>query len=482
MTTDQVFLSLTMAPKSKSLFRQPGAQHFQLVHRSQRDPLIHDPEASQHVLKQFVRQNDRKVNFFIHNLSLIDRYVQGKSRAQLETSLDPSEVAHDLARGNLGEASLYGIYYDDTEYDYMQHLRAVGVHEDGVESTLIEAPAPRRQTRKDKDNSLITIRDLPPEALPSTSELPRNYESQQAIPSSIAGLQPDMDAHLRQTLEALEDDAFVDDDIEDDFFDELVRDGERDPKEKFVFEFAEEGLDDLDAAAAGTSYEATEGPLNDDTSWEARFAAFKKKQRREGMEDDASDTNGYDSEGADTVGRMPEFSVIGGKKRRKGGSDASGYSMTSSSMFRTEGLQLLDERFEHVHLSFSKSRFKLLIFLQFEKEYDEEADEEIPDDSDSDDAPELITSRDDFDALMNDFLENYEIYGGKMKPALEGTGTEKLERLRLAMGRDERIREGTSDESNEDDEDIYAELEREDKRERWDVETVLSEQAPFTRF
>lgn len=47
--------------KSKSLFRQPGAQHFQLVHRSLRDPLIHDSEASKHVLKQVIRENDKKV-------------------------------------------------------------------------------------------------------------------------------------------------------------------------------------------------------------------------------------------------------------------------------------------------------------------------------------------------------------------------------------------------------------------------------------
>jgi Low temperature viability protein len=46
---------------SKSIFRQPGTQHFQLVHRSQRDPLINDPDASQHVLKPVVRENARKV-------------------------------------------------------------------------------------------------------------------------------------------------------------------------------------------------------------------------------------------------------------------------------------------------------------------------------------------------------------------------------------------------------------------------------------
>ena len=43
----------------KSIFRQPGARHFQLVHRSQRDPLIHDPDASNHVLKEFERDNQK---------------------------------------------------------------------------------------------------------------------------------------------------------------------------------------------------------------------------------------------------------------------------------------------------------------------------------------------------------------------------------------------------------------------------------------
>lgn len=51
--------STKMPPKS--IFRQPGTQHFQLVHRSQRDPLIHDPEASQHVLRAFERGNVAKV-------------------------------------------------------------------------------------------------------------------------------------------------------------------------------------------------------------------------------------------------------------------------------------------------------------------------------------------------------------------------------------------------------------------------------------
>lgn len=50
-----------MPPKSKSLFRQPGVQHYQLVHRSQRDPLINDPDAGGRVLKELDNPN-RKVS------------------------------------------------------------------------------------------------------------------------------------------------------------------------------------------------------------------------------------------------------------------------------------------------------------------------------------------------------------------------------------------------------------------------------------
>jgi len=114
--------------------------------------------------------------------------------------------------------------------------------------------------------------------------------------------------------------------------------------------------------------------------------------------------------------------------------------------------------------------------MQIERGYvtDEEADD--PEESaDSDPAPQLVTSREDFDLLMNEFLDNFEVLGGKLKPALPGIGAEKLETLRSAMGYDHRITErGDDASSGSDDEDIYAALEREDKRDRWDVETILS--------
>lgn len=258
--------------------------------------------------------------------------IQGKSRADLEAALPPSELDQDTAR-NVGEAALYGIYYDDTGYDYMQHLRAVGA-QDGFECILIEAPSSSKPNAKKSQR--IDIRDLPQEAFPSASELPRTYESQQAIPESIAGFQPDMDPHLRQTLEALEDDAFVDDGLEDDFFGQLVADGERDSDEDVDFEFKDNGAEELQG----------EVDQNDgEVQWEERFKHFLQARQKNPIShsDDGS-------EGGDTVGMLPAISVVGGKKRRKGTSDASGYSMSSSSMYRNEALQTLDERFDQVIL------------------------------------------------------------------------------------------------------------------------------------
>ncbi|TBU50052.1 Low temperature viability protein-domain-containing protein [Dichomitus squalens] len=419
----------------KSIFRQPGAQHFQVVHRSQRDPLIHDPEASKHVLKPVQRGN----------------LVKGKSRAELEQLIAPSDLAHDKSRANIGEATLYGIYFDDTNYDYMQHLKPVGLQEDGVDSIWVEAPS--RSTGKAKAKDPITLLDLPAGTLASKAELPRNYEAQQDIPSSIAGFQPDMDPHLRQVLNALEDDAFVDGDLEDDFFGELVADGERDVHEDVYFEYHEEGLPDReeDARAQTGTMDAGE----EDESWEARFARFKQEQKSASREESPSDLDAY-SEGGDTIGALPQASVIGGKKRRsKGASDASGYSMSSSSMWRNEHLTVLDERFDQIQREYESS--------------DEEEEETSLDDLDE--APDLIASREDFESMMDEFLEKYEVIAGKMRPTLPGTATDKLDTVRKAFG-GAKIRD--ADDSDSEADDILMPLEVDEKKDRWDCETILT--------
>ncbi|KAJ3869195.1 Low temperature viability protein-domain-containing protein [Lentinula novae-zelandiae] len=427
----------------KSIFRQPGARHFQVVHRSQRDPLIHDPDVSQHVLKEIARQSDKK----------------GKSRADLEATLDHAEIARD-AEARVGEAATYGIYYNDTEYDYMQHLRPVGVQEAGVESVLIEAPSTKKLSKKaegSKSKPGILLRDLPQEVLPSTSELPRTYESQQDIPQSISGFQPDMDPHLRQTLEALEDDAFVDDDLADDFFGDLIEGGARDSDEGVEFEFYENGPPE----------DRQNVSEKESDTWEGRFAQFKAARKASPLSSTSDDEHDFASEGGDTVSGLPAISVIGGKgkARRKGGSDASGYSMSSSSMYRNEALQTLDERFDQVMLR------------QYNDEEEDEDDEtSFLSDEDNDEAPQLITSREDFGSMMDEFLNDYEILGRKMKPKLDGdTGAEKLDTLRRAMGQDERIRGSLADAEDHDNDDDNEFLRiDEEKKDRWDCETILT--------
>jgi protein LTV1 len=346
----------------------------------------------------------------------------------------------------------------------MQHLRPVGEKEDGVDSILIEAPA-----RKNKGKGKLEDVFIPQEALPSVSELPRNYESQQAIPESISGFQPDMDPHLRQVLEALEDDAFVDDELPDDFFGELMEGGERGSKDVH-FEF-----EDLENEV---HHNEDQGEP-EEMSWEERFAQFKKSQARAEM--DSTSDEEFASEGGDTIGGLPAISVIGGKgkKRRKGSSDASGYSMSSSSMYRNEALQTLDERFDQV-CWIGLHRMMLTEVSQImEKEYhgeddDDDDDDEAPplSDEDSDQAPELITSREDFDSMVNEFLNDYEILGRKMKPKLEGdTPTDKLDTIRRTLGQDDRVRVNDDDDDQVQDLLTFGDTPKED---RWDCETILS--------
>lgn len=110
------------------------------------------------------------------------------------------------------------------------------------------------------------------------------------------------------------------------------------------------------------------------------------------------------------------------------------------------------------------------------REYDEGSEEEQldSDPNDANDAPDLITSRADFDSMMNEFLNDYEILGRKMKPKLAGeTGFDKLDTLRRAMGQDERVRISIGEEDDTPGDDSLLPVQIDDK-DRWDCETILS--------
>ena len=110
------------------------------------------------------------------------------------------------------------------------------------------------------------------------------------------------------------------------------------------------------------------------------------------------------------------------------------------------------------------------------KVYNEDQDEDEINshhDNDSDEAPELITSREDFNSMVNEFLNDFEIVGRKMKPKLEGeSGPDKLDVLRRAMGQDERVRISNDDNEEDNNDDLFS-SDEEDKKDRWDCETIL---------
>ena len=230
----------------------------------------------------------------------------------------------------------------------MQHLRPISdgqSREEGAKTIMIPAthhPKGKAWTRDTSPSLKEVAADVPPEALPSATETPRDYEAGAAIPSAIAGFQPDMDPHLQQVLQALENDAFVDDELGDDFFGELVEGGERNYDEHGNFEF-DSGDEN---GGSGLIEEASAGRLSD--GWMEQFARFKRENARVPSASEYGEDDGV-SEGRDTVNGLPTLPVVGGKRRRKGASDASGYSLTSSSMFRNRGLSTLDERFAKVY-------------------------------------------------------------------------------------------------------------------------------------
>lgn len=177
-------------------------------------------------------------------------------------------------RPNEGEAAQHGVFFDDTEYDYMQHMRDLGNGEGPVAWVEASSP-PQRPKRKQKLEDALRDIDLeseggrfadalsvgtqssaarsllPEEILPSEFVRKRTYQDQQDVPDEIAGLQPDMDPELREALRALDDEEYVDDD--EDLFGQLVEDGyeiDGDEFERFgeqaMFEDGEGVLDDED--------------------------------------------------------------------------------------------------------------------------------------------------------------------------------------------------------------------------------------------
>ncbi|KAK6078476.1 low temperature viability protein [Seiridium cupressi] len=418
----------------KSWINKKTAQHFTLVHRPQNDPLIHDESAPSMIL----------------NPTNVPGSAKAKSK-QLDDLASELGVDAENIRANEGEAANYGIYYDDTEYDYMQHMRDLGDGTQGGTVTFVEAnpEGSNRNKGKGKQQNLeAALRQLDIQAeedkkrelfdddfLPSKNLDRKTYQDMQDVPDAIGGFQPDMDPRIREALEALEDEAYVDNAEEDDFFQELTKG--KDEVDEYDFEdMGDEGWETDDTAKPGSEYKvstsagtgADDAPelvpvvdaeeaaeAADTVNWMEDFKAFKKDQKTT-----TSRKLGAAPSQSDLQSSIMTTTTNGGRRKKRKGAltDTSSYSMTSSSLVRTEQLGILDARFD-----------------KLEQEYQADFD----DDMGSVSAVSTTSTvdgpiRGDFDSVLDEFLGGHSTFNKKYVRKDWKTGVEQLDEIRRQLG------------------------------------------------
>ena len=112
-----------------------------------------------------------------------------------ESTLNPD--ATTLENNQVGESAKYGIYYDDRVYDYTRHLKPIGVTPGAVYvDAKVKSSVETEENIMDKLNK--------------------------ATYANISQL--DLDPNVREALEALEDEAYVVNEVVDDYFQHLDED------------------------------------------------------------------------------------------------------------------------------------------------------------------------------------------------------------------------------------------------------------------
>ncbi|KAE8149184.1 low-temperature viability protein ltv1 [Aspergillus avenaceus] len=433
-------------PPRKQWIDKKNATTYQLFHRSQNDPLIHDAGADDRVLAAVSGPA----------AGPSDPGTRGKNLNDLV-----GEFGTQSVRKNEGEAANYGIYYDDSKYDYMQHLRELGTG--GGDSYFVEAKAKGKAKGKgmkledalrgvsldDSRSEMGSVYGSEMRSTASSYVRQPTYQDQQNVPDAIAGFQPDMDPRLREVLEALEDEEYVDEndedvfgkltsqaeemdqyDWEDTLFDEEDDDGwesdatEKAPVQPSTTDYKPQQKDTSEEDAEPGELPDHDAPAPDlhpqDQGWMREFAKFKKDAKSKPVAAPAAPPSIVPSEQRSTLAST--VFTVGGtpirKKKRKGAmTNPSAYSMTSSALARTEGHRLLDDRFDRVEALYALDE-------EDEGEYDDSMSmvsgmtgmtDMTSFSTASSQAPNLVDAngrevapRESFNTVMDDFLSGWD--------------------------------------------------------------------------
>ncbi|KAF2456915.1 Low temperature viability protein-domain-containing protein [Lineolata rhizophorae] len=402
-------------PRRKFIDKR-SATTYTLVHRAQNDPLIHDADAPSALFKPAA----------VQRLDDLAAEFGGRVRA------------------NEGEAAEHGVYFDDSAYDYMQHLRDLGGGGGGGggEVTFVEAAADKQGKGKGKGKgkgvrledalrglglddavsaSTSKTRDS---ALTEDASRAFDYQALQDTPDALAGFRPDMDPRLREVLAALEDEAYVDGGVDEEgMFEELAADEEVDEEEV--------GL----GPAPGTD----EVRVEDDDGWEtddtvtpkmkSKFAKLPGAPRSTETPGDTSASEApalspFDGPTTsppsfNTSARphpsaspsiAPSFtsvstgSALRRKKRKGARTSTTSYSMTSSSLARTDAQTTYDARYEQYEAAYAAGNEGDPLGHIGEEAYDDDDDDEVSKASVFSQSSECPPLREDFDAVMDEFL------------------------------------------------------------------------------
>lgn len=382
-------------------FNSKNSTRFAVVHRSHDDPRFYDEDASPHVLVPVEDPNAKH------------RTVRKPSR---ETVLAP-------VNENVGTAALYGINFDDSKYDYTQHLKPIG--QDPSNSIFI--PAKGATATVSNDSGKVSLRELIAEDVETKTDSmfqrggtgkSQYLRHQQSIPDEISGFRPDMNPALQEALLALEDEAYVvNKDIvveskikeeveiseEDDVFAQLLEGGEIDSAEAIEDEWDADfdNYEDQNYLEEMKQFDAVENFEDlENIDYQADVQRFKDSHGKAILnKDDDLESVEPESE-EDTLGELPTIEKKSknkkskSKERRKKGamSDVSGFSMSSSAIARTETMTILDDKYDQIIGSYEN--------------YQEEQDE---DEMKTYEPFDMDRERPGFEQMLDDFLDNYEL-------------------------------------------------------------------------
>ncbi|ORY42756.1 hypothetical protein BCR33DRAFT_717949 [Rhizoclosmatium globosum] len=378
--------------------------------------------------------------------SLADASKLGKTAASASASSSKADPAKDV--------SVFGIFFkDQKDYDYTQHLKPIGEDPNAV---FIDSKAAQERAKAEAKHK-GGIRFMDDSASTAMSEVPRRKVGFN-IPNEVLGSEYedrvgmlargekvnviDVEPSMRETIYALEDEAYVEEDI-DDFFDALNAD-----------DVPEELKDKLDPEDYFPDQEDDDEYSDDgEGDWYDEYQKYKNQ--------------------GDSDDEYEEDDELGSLMERK--TALTNLSMTSSAMVRTKLLTNLDDQFDEALKAYDDDQIG-----------DLEGDAYDPDTMEPTQLDSHVAkiSEARMNKIFDSFLESTEVVGRKGLVLPKVPESVKIDAIRddlrdvtrvteaMKLSVDETIESGEAlDEAME--EEIFRMYPKRPEN-KWDVETVLS--------